>query len=475
MSSSSTSSTSSASLASSSSAGAAPPSPEPSSSSTSSSTCSSSSSRAESDAGLALYTAAQLANTRAFLDAVRAGLPALQTAWVGADVCAWAHVRCGAAGVELALADAALSGRLAELPAVDASLVVVAVVDVGGNAGVAGTLPASWGALAALTRVSVAGTSVDGPLPAAWGALAALRELDVSDTLVSGTLPAAWGGALARLSVLRARGAALSGPLPAAWGALAALTELDLRRNRLRGTLPASWGALVQLETLLVSDNALEGTLPVAYGDMSRLIRFDAARNALVGSVPLVFGLLPAVRDVVLDGNRFCGCLPPQWQSAHGGDVNVRVVADAALMDGTCAWSNYCGATSTYPVYAQTVVSMCPEAVSYGEAGFETDRAEICCTVWSVPGTPATVCGDAIGEFHNTTVTCSAALGTRGRLSCCAHVDSDGTVTYLGERCTQELQIVGVLLSPYDGAAAAAAVAPVLVAALAALWCAVTM
>lgn len=69
-----------------------------------------------------------------------------------------------------------------------------------------GTLPASWGALAGLTRLSLSGLFT-GSLPPAWAGLSALRELRLAGAnITAGGLPAEWS-ALTGLTVCAGGGA----------------------------------------------------------------------------------------------------------------------------------------------------------------------------------------------------------------------------------------------------------------------------
>ncbi|DBA92211.1 hypothetical protein WJX77_011894 [Trebouxia sp. C0004] len=114
-------------------------------------------------------------------------------------------------------------------------------------AGIAGTLPSSWGgqeALASLSTLQVAYTSLTGQLPE-WGSSSSLQELSVLqifNSSISGTLPPSWGSLLSSTAISISN-TSCSGPLPAEWGTPTAwqkLTILDLTYNGCTGAIPQS-------------------------------------------------------------------------------------------------------------------------------------------------------------------------------------------------------------------------------------------
>lgn len=98
-----------------------------------------------------------------------------------------------------------------------------------------GTLPASWGALAGLTRLSLSGLFT-GSLPPAWAGLSALRELRLAGAnITAGGLPAEWS-ALTGLTVC-----AGGGTLHVAWGTPARLRVREPgAHNKKAGTVCAA-------------------------------------------------------------------------------------------------------------------------------------------------------------------------------------------------------------------------------------------
>lgn len=113
----------------------------------------------------------------------------------GANPCsqgAWTGVSCMRGRVvAVDLADAGL--RLPTLEPL-ARLTALETVLLTGNSAVNATLPASWAALRQLEVADLSGAGVPGSLPAQWSALAgSLRQLRLSGNALTGTLPASWG------------------------------------------------------------------------------------------------------------------------------------------------------------------------------------------------------------------------------------------------------------------------------------------
>jgi hypothetical protein len=123
-------------------------------------------------------------------------------------------------------------------------------------------LPESWGILANLTHLDLAGNNFHGPIPVSWQILRALQYLDISQSLlgsnssmagtfrppITNELPHEWFGAgapfgagMVSLQVLRCIQCGLKGNL--SWLGDASLMpnikEVTLRRNALTGPLPS--------------------------------------------------------------------------------------------------------------------------------------------------------------------------------------------------------------------------------------------
>ena len=173
----------------------------------------------------------------------------------------------------LNLGDNALTGSIPTL----AALAAITSLDLGGNTGLSGGIPAALAALTTLTSLDLGGSSGLGmSIPTALETLTALTSLDLSNTGVTGGIPTQLG-------------------------ALTALTTLDLSHNRgLSGNIPAELAALTMLTTLDLSDTALSGEIPAALAALTALTTLDLRDTivcVLVEADLVVVGWLNGLRD----------------------------------------------------------------------------------------------------------------------------------------------------------------------------------
>ena len=173
----------------------------------------------------------------------------------------------------LNLGDNAFTGTIPTLSA----LAAITALDLGGNTGLSGGIPAALAALTTLTSLDLGGSSGLGmSIPTALETLTALTSLDLSNTGVTGGIPTQLG-------------------------ALTALTTLDLSHNRgLSGNIPAELAALTMLTTLDLSDTALSGEIPAALAALTALTTLDLRDTivcVLVEADLIVVGWLQGLRD----------------------------------------------------------------------------------------------------------------------------------------------------------------------------------
>ena len=190
---------------------------------------------------------------------------------VGTDYCTFQGVVCGksATGVPPSKGDAGL------------------FLD---NTKLTGTLPMSFGALAALP--DIAAVSLGNP------------GLTVNATAL---LPFA-----AALRMLSLAGATLAGnALPVELALMTNLKSLTLAGCGVGGTLPEEYSALVSLTGLSLGDNALTGSIPEAWAAMSSLVNLGLASNHLEGSLSAsLFCSMPGLQYANLNANTFTGSIP---------------------------------------------------------------------------------------------------------------------------------------------------------------------
>ncbi|RLN86292.1 hypothetical protein BBJ28_00001860 [Nothophytophthora sp. Chile5] len=157
-------------------------------------------------------------------------------------------------------------------------------------------LPASFGCLVLLERLSLAGNQLE-TLPLSFRELQRLEELDVSANALHSLL-----GNFCDLIALRRlhlHSNALR-KLPREFGALRSLELLDVRNNMLR-KLPASFPCLTRLSRLDASRNKLK-KLPAAFGNLRALRVCHLGRNALQ-ELPELFGMATSLEVLALQHN----------------------------------------------------------------------------------------------------------------------------------------------------------------------------
>ena len=115
------------------------------------------------------------------------------------------------------------------------------------------------------------GNGLTGMLSPELGTLSHLRRLEIGgNSGLSGPIPAALGN-LANLESLFLQANWLTGPIPATLGRLGNLDWLGFDGNALTGSIPADLGNLTNLHGLTLSGNALSGSLPESLSKLSAL------------------------------------------------------------------------------------------------------------------------------------------------------------------------------------------------------------
>ncbi|KAG5466640.1 hypothetical protein LSCM1_00809 [Leishmania martiniquensis] len=439
---------------------------------------SSSSSADECYGPVPFYSAAQQEHTRRLLEAFMESIPALREIWVCPNFCAWPYVQCASIGLALEMAGAPIAGSLPPVPpSVDVKEIVVIRVDVSGVTDIGDQLPPSWASLVSMQHIAIRGTLIFGSLPTEWSRMPRLKYLDAGGTMITGQLPSSWSS-LEHLEVLRVDDAMLSGTLPDSWSGMNSLKELNLGWNTLDGTLPASWSRLDTLQSIQLHHNHLSGTLPESWSALLLMKHFRVDENQLIGKIPESYSDWHVLAHAQLEMNKFCGCLPSRWV-AEGG-VSMTVTANPPVMTADCATANACEEPPTSPPSSSAASSSsssssssastnvptpgpilpsssssvssldtafydklsiyCPNAEEAGVEVIESHKGDICCSSWN-GSDYNTSCGDEIGGFSDTVVTCSGALGSRGYFSCCSKVGADGTGEFLGTRCKENAAV----------------------------------
>ncbi|GLJ24299.1 hypothetical protein SUGI_0463600 [Cryptomeria japonica] len=124
-----------------------------------------------------------------------------------------------------------------------------------------------------------------------------------------GELPAELGR-LVNLESLIVSENSMKGNLPKEIGSLTKLRKLVLSHNQFDGTIPSSLGFLQGLVILDLSFNQLKGPLPPSLGNLNSLVKLDLSDNGLQSGVPGRLGELKYLTFLDLRNNQLHGNLP---------------------------------------------------------------------------------------------------------------------------------------------------------------------
>ena len=253
----------------------------------------------------------------------------------------WHGIRTDAEGrvVAVHLAFNVLEGSIPpELGYLDA----LSSLDLEGNGGLAGPIPAELAALASLQDLSLNSSSLEGRIPPELGRMAKLRSLHVSHTKLEGPIPPELAG-LASLSYLQLAYNKLEGRIPPELGDLTNLRYLELQGNDLSGPVPPELGQLSQLEWLDLSGNRLTGEIPPELGDLRSLGVLLLDFNRLTGEIPPELGNLSklfqmSLRSLYYQEYRLSGPIPPElgkltdlvWLNLDGHNLTGEIPQELA-------------------------------------------------------------------------------------------------------------------------------------------------
>ena len=146
-----------------------------------------------------------------------------------------------------------------------------------------------------------------GSLPPELGTLSRLRSLEVGgNSGLTGPIPAALGN-LTELEWLALQENWLTGSIPAVLGHLSNLQGLALDRNALTGSIPTELGDLIDLRILTFGGNStLSGPVPPELGNLSSLVDLYLGYTMLGGPLPASMSGLSALESLSLDESGLC-------------------------------------------------------------------------------------------------------------------------------------------------------------------------
>ncbi|PKU61764.1 piriformospora indica-insensitive protein 2 isoform X1 [Dendrobium catenatum] len=132
---------------------------------------------------------------------------------------------------------------------------------------------------------------------------------------LTGQIPRALGQ-LVNLKSLVLTENSLIGELPWEIGNLVHLKRLTISANQLSGKIPASFGTnLAELLIMDLSNNSLTGHLPSSFGGLASLLKLDVSNNILTGNIPQELCKLKNLILLDLRNNNLSGGLPPSLQT----------------------------------------------------------------------------------------------------------------------------------------------------------------
>ena len=212
-----------------------------------------------------------------------------------------------------------------------------------------GVLPASLGALGAMTEVSLYTNAIGGTIPPELGNLASVNALRLGHNQLVGSIPKELGQ-LTTMTILGLDDNKLVGDIPTELGNLVNLTLFKLNENQLTGSIPASFGNLTKITTgMWLENNKLDGSVPATLGNLTKARRLSLDRNRLVGPLPSALMDMASLQTLTTQYNAlftddaalaaFIENLDPGWADTQTVAPTGFQVAQAQQTDVRLAWT----------------------------------------------------------------------------------------------------------------------------------------
>nr|XP_048319947.1 probable LRR receptor-like serine/threonine-protein kinase At1g06840 [Ziziphus jujuba var. spinosa] len=152
------------------------------------------------------------------------------------------------------------------------------------NNSLSGEIPSEFSKLSNLLHMLLDNNNFSGRLPPEFSSLSKLRILQLDNNDFGGSEIPATYGSLSTLVKLSLRNCSLQGGVPDFSG-IANLSYLDLSRNHLTGPIP-SQKLSHNITTIKLSHNNRNGSIPMSFSDLPSLQKLSLESNLLAGSVP---------------------------------------------------------------------------------------------------------------------------------------------------------------------------------------------
>ncbi|KAK9674205.1 hypothetical protein RND81_12G218100 [Saponaria officinalis] len=152
------------------------------------------------------------------------------------------------------------------------------------NNSISGQIPHELSRLPSLVHFLLDNNNLTGHLPPEFSKLPNLLILQLDNNNFEGTtIPASYGN-MSKLLKLSIRNCRLQGPIPDL-SAIPHLGYLDLSSNQLNGSIPAN-KLSDDITTIILSNNSLTGNISANFAGLPRLQKLSLADNKLSGSIP---------------------------------------------------------------------------------------------------------------------------------------------------------------------------------------------
>ncbi|KAL8141442.1 hypothetical protein V2J09_007463 [Rumex salicifolius] len=152
------------------------------------------------------------------------------------------------------------------------------------NNSISGEIPTELSRLPSLIHFLLDNNNLSGSLPAEFSELPNLLTLQLDNNNFSGSgIPASYGK-MNKLLKLSLRNCSLKGSIPDLSG-IANLSYIDLSFNQLIGPIPSK-KLSDNITTIILSHNSLNGTIPQNFSSLHQLQKLSLDNNLLNGSIP---------------------------------------------------------------------------------------------------------------------------------------------------------------------------------------------
>nr|XP_023907670.1 probable LRR receptor-like serine/threonine-protein kinase At1g06840 [Quercus suber] len=151
------------------------------------------------------------------------------------------------------------------------------------NNSISGQIPPELSRLPSLVHILLDNNNLSGYLPPQFSELPNLLIIQLDNNNFDGTtIPASYGN-MSKLLKLSLRNCSLQGPIPDL-SQIPQLGYIDLSSNQLNGTIPQN-RLSANITTIDLSNNNLTGTIPTNFSGLPLLQKLSLANNSLDGSV----------------------------------------------------------------------------------------------------------------------------------------------------------------------------------------------